>query len=90
MVERELGFLQYLDTNQPPLIETLYLLANAAPAGTRLDSVSLARRGDLSLRGTAANPQLTAELRAKLAGPVVRDRALRDEGRVMIDREEKV
>lgn len=65
-IDRELGFLQYLKTNQPPHLEALAILANAAPPGTRVDSVAMNRGGDLSLRLTMQNPQQAMEFRSKL------------------------
>jgi Tfp pilus assembly PilM family ATPase len=65
-IDRELGFLQYLRQNQPPYLEVLAILANAAPSGTRLDSVSMNGRGDLALRGSLQNADQVILLRTKL------------------------
>jgi Tfp pilus assembly PilM family ATPase len=65
-IDHELGFLQYLETNQPPLVDSLYLMANLAPQGARLDSATMTRRGDLSMRGSMANAEQTSEFRSKL------------------------
>jgi len=65
-MERELSFLQYLQTNQPPYLEPLFALANYAPAGTRIDSLSLNRRGDLSLRASMRDSQQVTDFRSKL------------------------
>ena len=64
-IDRELSFLHYLETNQPPYLDALFILANAAAPGTRFDAVSMNRRGDLSLRGTMQTAQ-AAEFRSKL------------------------
>ena len=65
-VERELNFLQYLKTNQPPYVDTISTLASAAPSGVRLDSFSMSRRGDLSVRATMRESQQVVDLRSKL------------------------
>lgn len=64
-IDRELGFLQFMSTNQPPYLDTLLTLANATAPGTRIDSLSMNRRGDLSLRLTMQNAQ-APEFRSKL------------------------
>ena len=65
-VDRELGFLQYLKTNQPPYLEPIFAMANAAPGGARLESLSLNRRGDLALRASLGNSQQVGDFRTKL------------------------
>lgn len=65
-IDREIDFLQYLKANQPPYLETLFLMATSAPPGTSFDSVSLGRRGELSLRGKLGNAQQVTEFRSKL------------------------
>ena len=47
-VERDLSFLQYLKSNQPPYLDALFALANAAPSGTRFETLSMNGHGDLS------------------------------------------
>jgi len=65
-IDRELTFLQYLKNTQPPYLDALTVLANAAPPGTRLDSFSLSRRGELALKGIMGNAQQVVDFRAKL------------------------
>ena len=65
-VERELGFLNFIKTNQPAYLDTIAVIASAAPPGSRLDQLSLARRGDLSLRGSMQDPQGPETFRSKL------------------------
>ena len=65
-MDRELEFLQYLQENEPPYLDALLVLAKAAPPGTHLDSVSMNRRGELSLRGSLRDGQQVADLRSKL------------------------
>ena len=65
-IDRELGFLQYLATNRAPYLRAITVLAEASARGTRFESISLNRRGDLSLRGTMQNSQQATDFRAKL------------------------
>lgn len=65
-VEKELGFLNYIKTNQPPYLDTIAVISSAAPPGTRLDQVSVVRRGEVSLRGSIQNPQGPEQFRTKL------------------------
>jgi hypothetical protein len=66
VIDRELGFLQFLKQNQPPYLDALYIFSKAAPPGMRLDSVSMNRHGELSLRGSAKDGQQVADFRSKL------------------------
>lgn len=66
MIDHEFDFLQYLKVNQPPYLDTLYLLAKAAPQGSKLDSLSMNRRGDISLRCSMRNADQVTEFRKKL------------------------
>ena len=65
-IDRELDFLRYLKGNQPPYLDAVYLLAKAAPPGSRFDSLSMNRRGDLALRGSMKDGQQVAGFRTKL------------------------
>ncbi len=65
-LDRELSFLQYIKTNQPPYLEAMSAVAAAAPQGTRVDALSLVRRGELSVRGSVQDPQGPANFRNKL------------------------
>lgn len=67
-VDHELGFLQYLKQNQPPFLESFYLIAKAAPQGIHIDSLSMNRRGDVALRGSMRNGDQVADFRSKLIG----------------------
>jgi Tfp pilus assembly PilM family ATPase len=66
MIDRELGFLQHLKTNQPPYLDAVALIASGAPAGSRIESLSMNRRGDLALRGNLKDSQQVVEFRSKL------------------------
>jgi Tfp pilus assembly PilM family ATPase len=65
-IDRELDFLRYLKESQPPYLDALFLLAKAAPQGARFDSLSMNRRGDLSLRGSMKDSQQVVGFRSKL------------------------
>jgi hypothetical protein len=65
-IDRELDFLRYLKQNQPPYLDTLFILAKAAPPGTRIETISMNRRGDLSLRGSMQNSTQVADFRSKV------------------------
>lgn len=65
-IDRELTFLQHLHTNQPACLNALLALAQSAAPGMRIDSLSLTRRGDLSLRATIQNAQQATDFRSKL------------------------
>ncbi len=65
-IDRELSFLQYLKKNQPPYLDAMFLMATAAPSGTRLDSLSMNRRGEVSLRGGLRDSQQVVQFRSKL------------------------
>ncbi|HVY72406.1 MAG TPA: hypothetical protein VHH73_20895 [Verrucomicrobiae bacterium] len=65
-IDREYDFLQFLKNNQSPYLDTLYLLANNAPPGSRFDAITMSHQGDLSLRGTMQNSQQVTDLRSKL------------------------
>jgi hypothetical protein len=66
-IDQEMRFLQFLKDNQPPYLDALYLFAQAAAPGARLDSVLMNRRGEVALRGSMRNSQEVAEFRSKLS-----------------------
>jgi Tfp pilus assembly PilM family ATPase len=65
-IDRELAFLQYLKTNQPPYMEAVAQVAKAAPSGMRVESLTLNRRGDLAYRGFVRDMQQALDFRSKL------------------------
>jgi hypothetical protein len=66
VIDRELDFLQYLQANEPPYLDAMLVLAKSAPQGTHFDSISMNRRGEISLRGFLRDGQQVADLRTKL------------------------
>jgi hypothetical protein len=65
-LEKELSFLTFIKTNQPPYLDTLAVLSSAAPPGTRFDQVQVVRRGDVSVRGSVQDAQGPEKFRTKL------------------------
>ncbi|HEV2329015.1 MAG TPA: hypothetical protein VGY56_09540 [Verrucomicrobiae bacterium] len=65
-IDRELTFLQDLKENSPPYLDALYLFGTAAPPGTRLDSVTMNKRGEVSLNGSFGSFQQVVDFRTKL------------------------
>ncbi|HTI68932.1 MAG TPA: hypothetical protein VMF06_03140 [Candidatus Limnocylindria bacterium] len=66
-IDRELEFLQYIKDNQPPYLDAMYLFANAAQGGGwKMDSISMNRRGEVSLSGSLRDPQQIGTFRSKL------------------------
>jgi hypothetical protein len=65
-LDRELSFLQFLKTNQPPYFDPLSAIAGAAPSGTRIDALSMNRRGDVSIRATMRDSQQVVQFRSRL------------------------
>ena len=66
LIDQELNFLQYLKTNQPGYLDALVQIANAAPQGTLVDTLSMNRRGEISLRGTFREPPQASMFRSNL------------------------
>ena len=65
-IERELSFFEFIRTNQPAYLEPLFALANAAPSGTKIESISMNKRGDMALRASMKDPSQLMQLRSKL------------------------
>ncbi len=66
LIDREQAFLEYLKLNDPPYLDAIYVVANSTGQGTHIDSINMNRRGEVSLRGTMANPQQVTEFRSKM------------------------
>jgi len=65
-IDRRLEFLQYVTDNQSPYIDAVYVVANAAPPGARIESLSMNRRGEVSIGGYTQMPQQVVDFRNKL------------------------
>ncbi len=66
VISKELGFLQHLKDNQPPYLDALYLFAKSAPQGSKIETLTMNRRGEVSLRGSLRNADQVADFRNKL------------------------
>jgi hypothetical protein len=65
-IDEEVDFMEFLKQNQPPYLETIYLLAKSAPQGTSLESLSMGRKQQISIRLKMANAQQVSDFRAEL------------------------
>ncbi len=66
LIDRESDFLRHLKHNQAPYLETLYVLAKTAPPGARIESLTVNRKGEVSLRITMRQPPEVTGFRTKL------------------------
>jgi hypothetical protein len=67
-IDRELGFLQSLKQNQPPYLDTLFIFGKSTPQGARIDSLTMNRHGEISLRGSMRDATQVTDFRTKLIG----------------------
>lgn len=65
-VDKEAAFLNFIHTNQPNYLDIVSALASASQPGMKLDSLTISKRGELALRGSAQGPQSATMLRSKL------------------------
>ena len=68
VIDRELEFLQSLKQTQPPYLDAMYILAKSTPQGGKIDSLTMNRRGDVSLRGSLRDATQVTDFRTKLIG----------------------
>lgn len=68
VIDRELDFLQTLKASQPPFLDALYVLAKSAPPNAKIESVTMNRRGEISLKGSMQNGQVVTDFRSKAIG----------------------
>jgi hypothetical protein len=66
LIDQQLNFHQYLQTNRHPYLRIIAAVAKSASPGMQLESVSLNRRGDLLLRGSLQARQPPTDFRTKL------------------------
>lgn len=66
VIDREMDFLQSLKQNQPPYLDAIYLMSKLAPQGSKIDSLTMNRRGEVSLRGSMRDATQVTEFRTKL------------------------
>lgn len=86
-IDHDLDFLRSLKQNSPPYLDALYLFAKYAPQGARLDSTSMNRRGEISLRGSMHDGQQVTDFRAKLIDSGFFDRVTVEEQMPTPDRQ---
>jgi hypothetical protein len=55
-----------LKQSQPPYLDALFVMAKSAPQGTRFDSLTMDRRGEISMHGVMQNGAQVTDFRAKL------------------------
>lgn len=67
-IDRELEFLQALKQNQPPYLDAIYLFSKLAPQGSKIESLTMNRRGEVSLRGSMRDATQVTDFRTKLIG----------------------
>jgi len=65
-IDQELDFMEFLKQNQPPYLETIYLLARSAPQGMSLESLAMGRKQQIAMRLKMGNAQEVSDFRAKL------------------------
>jgi len=65
-INQEVNFLQHIQKNQPPYLAAMAVFSDAAPRGTKIEALSMDRRGEFSFRGQLQNSQNASDLRTKL------------------------
>lgn len=65
-LDQELSFLQFLKQSQPPYLDALYLFSKSAASGSKIESLTMNRRGEVTLRGSMRNADEVSGFRAKL------------------------
>ena len=66
VIDRELSFLRYLELNQTPHLDATFVIAQAAPPGTRVDALSISRQGEVSLTGHLRDLAQVGDFRLRL------------------------
>jgi type IV pilus assembly protein PilM len=90
IIDEELDFLKFLKQNQPPYLDAIYLLARSAPQGTHLESLSMGRRQEFTIRLKLGNSQQVTDFRSKLidsgwfANVIVEEQAASPDRRVSV------
>jgi type IV pilus assembly protein PilM len=65
-IDQELDFLKFLKQNQPPYLDTIYLLARSAPQNVRLETLGMSRHPEISMQLKMTSSQEVSDFRAKL------------------------
>lgn len=66
VIDREFGFLRYLKQNQPPYLDALFILSKTVPPGSRVESLTMNRRGEFTLKASTRTSQEIVDFRSKL------------------------
>jgi Tfp pilus assembly PilM family ATPase len=65
-LDRELGFLEFVEKSQVDYLEALTALSQSIPQGTVLDALTMSRQGEVSIQGKATSFEGANDLRARL------------------------
>jgi hypothetical protein len=65
-IDREAGFLNYIHNNQPDYLDIVGALAGITAPGMKVDAMTISRRGEFSMRGSAQGAQAVTTLRSKM------------------------
>jgi hypothetical protein len=65
-IDQELDFLKFLKQNEFPALDAIYLLAKSAPEDTHLESLSMGRHQEVSLRLNLGGTSQVTDFRSKL------------------------
>lgn len=66
IIDRELAFLRHLELNQAPHLDAAFVVAQAAPQGARINTLSVNRNGEIALNGFLQNLTQVGDFRLKL------------------------
>lgn len=66
IIDRKLSFLRYLDQNQAPHLDALFVIAQSAPQGARIETLNLNRQGEVSIGGFLRDLTQIGDFRLKL------------------------
>ncbi|MGE3309348.1 MAG: hypothetical protein AB7O66_05200 [Limisphaerales bacterium] len=66
VIDRQVDFLRHLKLNQTPTLEALIVLGKTLPRGSKLDSLTLNQKGEMSLRVTLRQPPEVTTFRTQL------------------------
>lgn len=65
-IRKELSFLQLLESNRSPYLESIHIISRTAPQGALIERVGMNRRGEVNLEGQVQSPDQLEEFRSSL------------------------
>jgi Tfp pilus assembly protein PilN len=65
-IRKELSFLQLLESNRSPYLESIHIISRTAPQGAFIERVGMNRRGEVNLEGQVQSPDQLEEFRSSL------------------------